>query len=180
MTERRTTKEPVSDTKSDRGRDAKAEFQAYKQRLEHTAKASQTSGTFHPGSPVGMKMGFGGWPPYIGPASGHVPYAQGHPFPPTLIPTQAAEVTTSLLGGLGLTLRLAVDLLNSSLAGGTRVLQEFSHSGLGGWSRGRGGCEYHSCCGCYESCCEPYCGDHCRQPSCCGCDCCTPSVGTCC
>jgi hypothetical protein len=180
MTERRAAKEPTTDAKSDRGRDAKAEFQAYKQRVEHMAKDSQAAGTFHPGSPVGMQMGFGGWPPYMDPSAGHAPHAQGHPVHPASGATSAGETGSSLVGSLGHTLRLAVDLLNSGLAGGTRILQELSHAGLGGWSGARGGCECHSCCGCSESYCEPCRTDHCCQPSCCGCDCCTPSVGTCC
>lgn len=179
MTERRAQKEPAAQPKSDRGRDAKAEFQAYKQRMEHAAKASQAAGAFQPGSPLGTHMGVGGWPAYGGQSVGYAP-AHGAPVYPPAVVAQAGDTAANLAGGLGLTFRLAVDLLNASLAGGTKLLQEFTHSGLAAWSGGKGGCGCHSSCGCAESCCEPCCASSCCQPSCCECDCCTPSVGTCC
>ncbi len=173
MAERRTPKESPSGSKSDQGRDAKAEFRAYKNRIEQAATTGQASAAFHPGSPVGPQMGFGPWPGHSmglqGPGAGMPSY----PVAPGL---QERDTAATLLGGLGTTLRLAVDLLNAGLAGGTRVLQELASSGFGPHDS----CGCHGCGSSCGGCCEPCCRPSCCQPSCCGCDSCTPSVGTCC
>lgn len=174
MAERRTPKEPPSEAKGDQGRDAKAEFRAYKNRIEQAAASGQSSTAFHPGSPVGHQMGFGPWPGYHMGIPGQAAQGAGMPLYPAAPGMPGGDTATTLLGGLGTTLRLAVELLNASLSGGTRVLQELASSGIGPY----GGCHGSaSCCGVScESCCQP----SCCQPSCCGCESCTPSVGTCC
>ena len=168
MAERRTPKEPASGSKGDQGRDAKAEFRAYKNRIEQAATSGQASASFHAGSPVGPQMGFSSWP---GQSMGPPGQGAGMSSYPAAAGLPERDTTATLLGGLGTTLRLAVELLNAGLSGGTRVLQELAASGSGP----HGSCGCHGCgdcCGgCFESCC---------QPSCCSCESCTPSVGTCC
>jgi hypothetical protein len=74
----------------------------------------------------------------------------------------------SLFDSIGTSLRLGIDVVNATLAGGVRLLGGFSdayrHEGCGCDS-----CRELSCC--EESCCEP---------DCCGCECCHPGVGSCC
>ena len=173
MAERRTPKEAPSGSKGDQGRDAKAEFRAYKNRIEQAATSGQASAAFHAGSPVGPLMGFG---PRPGHSMGLPGRGAGMPSYPVAPGLQERDTTATLLGGLGTTLRLAVELLNAGLSGGTRVLQELASSGFGPHDS----CGCHGCGNCFGGCCEPCCQPSCCQPSCCGCDSCTPSVGTCC
>lgn len=180
MAERRATKDSSPDAKGDRGKDAKVEFQEYKRRMDQATAAGRATASFHPGSPVGPQMGFGVWPPHVAPSAGPSGYGLGGPFQSASPGLPTTESASSLLGGLGLTLRLAVDLLNSGLVGGTRILQEISQSGLSGLGGGRGRCGCDTCSTCCEMSCQSCCTEDCCQPAGCGCESCTPSVGTCC
>jgi hypothetical protein len=130
--------------------------------------------------------------------------ATGWPLPPSVMtypavpgavlaapggPLAQATATGSLAQGLGSTLSLGVEAVNTLLYGGVRLLQGLSGMTYGyGYSYGQAA---HGCgcggggCGCGYSCGSSCCGQYC----CCGYDCCTvlgscgccqPSVGNCC
>jgi hypothetical protein len=149
--------------------------------------------------------------PFPGPTAWAVhPAAQGTgtgwPLPPSVMtypavpqggiampggPLPQATTSGSLAQGLGSTLGLGVEAVNTLLYGGIRLMQGMAAMTYGysygqaahGCGCGGGGC---GCgCGCGYDCGSPCCGQDC----CCGYDCCTvfgscgccqPSVGNCC
>ncbi len=131
--------------------------------------------------------GAGGWMPqapampagWMSPPWSANPYAAAQAALPTAM-GGAAEQAAPISQGIGSALRLAVDLINASLAGGTRLLAGTAYPSPYGYG---GGAHAHGCChdgcgGCGSSCC-------CEYVDCCsvcgsGCGCCTPSVGNCC
>jgi hypothetical protein len=95
------------------------------------------------------------------------PPGYGPPWGPT---SPSAGSYTSIVDGVGSTIRLGVEVLNAALSNSLVML-----TGVGdavGWGRGTSG--YGDGCSC---------GDQCGYDCCCvmGCGgCCEPSVGTCC
>jgi hypothetical protein len=137
---------------------AQAEFTRYKQRVEAAAG---------PGAPFASPLPVGAIPawslqptmaagPRLGPSSwGAGPAATG--------------ATSSVVQGLGTTIRLSVDALNAALANSIAMMGSASRT----WSS----YGYGRDCGCG---CNDCCGYDCCSVMHCGCGCCEPSVGTCC
>ncbi len=155
---------------------AQAEFERHKAEAAAAANtisasaANASSST--PAGPGAMPVMTGGGPAWAFPPSFAMLPPQTGMTQPAM--TQATGSAASLGGQLSTTLRLGVDLLNATLAGGLRVLD-----GVHGASYGYGDpyathCAPHGCgcgagCGGYDCCCAF--GQH---------DCCHPSVGSCC
>lgn len=142
---------------------AQAEFQRYVKRMRDQQPG--TAPVFMMPYPQGAAMP--GWavPPSVAMMSGYGPAG----------PSGQMAGSGSLTHRLGTTLRLGVDVLNATLAGGARLLHGVSDIGYGyaGTAYHHEGCD----CGCCDCC----------QDDCCGCDCCDccetcchPGVGNCC
>src|SRR5690349_19803128 len=115
MADKHTPKELPPDAKSDQEKEAKVELQEYKKRRERSADTDQAKASFGTALPRGPQMTLGPWPSNVIPSGGRPPYAPGGPFTAWPFAMPLTESASSLLGGLGLTLRLGIDLLNSGL-----------------------------------------------------------------
>ena len=141
---RNTAQPPAQESK------AQAEFARYKQRVE----ASGPTAPFASPLPVGAVPAWSLQPAF---AAAGPPGAAG------------SSTTTSVMQGLGTTIRLGVDVLNAALANSVAMLGGASRA----WSSSYGcGCGCDDCCEC--------CGYDCCCVMSCRCGCCEPSVGTCC
>lgn len=173
-------RQTAKDLSQEKEKKAKAEFHAYKKRVDQAHGASPFA---HAAGPA-----FGSFPP-----EGGAPWPFGFPHSPgAFLPGQAVPFATSSLGQgpseaggslfdrLTTTVKLGIELLNSGLLTGTRLLQGIAP----GPSLGTSACPGCPACSSstMTSCCV---GDCCSGHDCCAvmecaCGCCTPSVGTCC
>lgn len=180
--EKTATQQPESARRVKRTSSAQAEFDRYKARM--TARAGQTAGpgmgapagfaaapafSIGGGSPAGYAAGMGAMPAVMvgspwsaGPLYG----APGFSYGPMHAPPPLPE--NSLTERLRYTLRLGVDVVNATLAGGLRVLGGISGAAMWGgesvWRHGGHGgcgcgCAHGSTCGCSDCCttCDPCC-----------------------
>jgi hypothetical protein len=130
---------------------AQAEFHRYKERLAHEAMGG--------GGPFAVMPGWA-LPPSLA------------AMPGPMFQQPAPMATGSLRLRLGSTLRLSVDLINSALAGGVRVMSGIGAGYEMGWPAGYAQHGHGSGCGC--------CGQNCCDYFGCGEGCCRPGVGSCC
>ena len=166
---------------------AQAEFDRYKARLGAASRAAMPGGF---GQPPAFSIGPGatpGWGSAAGPSAGPPWQVAGGyagmvaPYGGMALPPPAAH---SLTDRLRYTLRLGVDVMNATLAGGLRVLGGLQDVGAwaassahgsrgcgcgGHGSGGHGGCGCSDCCSSCDPCCDPCCGP---GVSSCGCGCC--------
>jgi len=187
MADEKSPKETASKAESRRRaaprNQAQAEFDRYKTRVGAAARAAAPGGGFA-GPPAfsigaGAIPGWGGGPTMMvgSPWGGDAPYGgMGLPYGALTAPPPVPP--DSLTERLRYTMRLGVDVLNATLAGGLRVLGGVSemanwaggmYASQRGYGQGHGGCGCgHASCGCDDCC------DSCCHPgvSSCGCDCC--------
>jgi hypothetical protein len=183
MADDNTPKEPASKVRpratSARNK-AQAEFDRYKARVGGQARAGGAAGFGRPPAFSIQGMPIGGWPgeapfpgappgaPWSAPMPWPAPYATG-PTPPQLGPG-------TLTDRLRTTLRLGVDVVNATLAGGLRVMGGLSDIAAWSWSDPSRGYRSHSGSSCGYGYASQSCGCH----SSCGCDCCAVLSDPCC
>jgi hypothetical protein len=135
---------------------AQAEFARYKQRIE----ASGPAAPFASPLPVGAIPAWSLQPAF---AAAEPQGAAG------------SSTTTSVVQGLGTTIRLGVDVLNAALANSVAMLGGAARA----WSSTSCGCacgwSCDDCCDCCDCC-----GYDCCCVMSCACGCCEPRVGACC
>lgn len=166
------TAEPQSARRSKTRNAAKAEFDRYKARVTARGAAPAGLGVAAPagfaaapsfsigGAGAGYVPGMAGMPGMMvgSPWSGGTPGgALGFPYGPMQVPPPLPE--NSLTERLRYTLRLGVDLVNATLAGGLRVVGGLSDAAMArGAAHGGCGCG-HTSCGCTDCCttCDPCC-----------------------
>lgn len=173
--------DPINESKVN---SAKAAFEEYKKKMGTSYRDPVVGNKeIKPEPPFGSPYMYNIPPhsfPHLMPGMPYPPFPK-HPYvgqPPFL---KASE--GSLFENLGNMMRLGVDFINSTLAGGVQMLGEFSGRGFDcscshhGY-RGDACCNQQSNC-CYDQsvCCHGY-GDCCRETN--GDSCCTPSVHGCC
>lgn len=141
---------------------AQAEYQRYLKRM-----AGQPSGSTIPGY-VAVPVGSDGMPGW------GVPPSMAAMMPGGAGAAHAGVPSASLTDSLGNTIRLGIDLVNATLAGGAYVLNGLMGGGSYGYEH-----SHHGGCGCGGCGCD-CCADECCGTDCCGCECCQPGVGSCC
>lgn len=153
MARARSTSKTAAAKPAARESKAQAEFARYKERVETAGSAAPFASPLPAGAiPAwSLQPGFA-----AAGASGGAP---------------GTSAGTSVVQGLGTTIRLGVDALNAALANGIAMMGGATRAWSSSYGYGHeGGCG----CGCDD------CGYDCCCVMSCGCGCCEPSVGTCC
>jgi hypothetical protein len=150
---------------------AQSEFQRYKERL---GSSGLTGGQMMM-VPVGLPRGMPGIPAWaLPPSVAAIPAVAGWPA----AAQDASGAAQTLVGALGTTLKLGIDVINAALFSSARALE-----GVSGMAPGYRAAEYGGCSCSEQSCCECDCCQDCGCAQCCcepRCSPCRPGIGNCC